>query len=180
MVAHPEQPDHTIRNQLSEPLHSLGQGDKRIRDVRVHQVQPPDTKTRHAPFRRLPDRLGRQTVHLDQRAIGANEVRRRRQRPRADLGRDDDLVADAAAAPPAAEQFLALPALGAVDPEGVVARGVDERPAGLDEPVQDGERGGLVGPAAHQHRAQAEHAHLAPGRRVISDGSVSHTDESRK
>jgi hypothetical protein len=65
-------------------------------------------------LRRLPDRLGRQAVHLDQRAIGANEIRRRRQRPRADLGRDDDLVADAAAAPPAPEQFLALAALRAL------------------------------------------------------------------
>src|SRR4029077_17195342 len=102
------------------------------------------------------------------------------QRPRANLGRDDDLVADAAATPPAPEQFLALAALGAVYPESVVPRRVDESPAGLDVAVQDGERRRLVGPAAHQHRAQAQYGNLAPGRRVRSNRPVSHTPESRK
>ena len=95
------------------------------------------------------------------------EAGARGQRPGAELGRDHDLVADAAAAPPAAEQFLALPALSAVHPVRVVVRGVDEGAACLDVPVQDRERGGLVGRRAEAHGAQAQHAHL---RRVF--GSV--------
>lgn len=77
-------------------------------------IQPRHPHTRHAPLGRPHDRLGGQPA---KRRIKPGA---RGQRARADLGGDDDLVTDAAAAPPAPEQFLALAALSAVHPEGVI------------------------------------------------------------
>ena len=59
---------------------------------------------------------------------------------------------------PAADDPLAL--AGVAVPLAVVVGGVEEGAAGLEETVEDGERGRLVGPVAEVHRAQAELAHL--------------------
>src|SRR5262249_5730452 len=104
----------------------------------------------------------------------AVEVGGRRDRPCADLRRNDYLVADTAAGTPPAEQRLTLTALRAVHKEQVVVRGVNEIPARRDVPVQDRERRRFVGRRAEPHRAQAEHADLARRQRVASDGRVSH------
>jgi hypothetical protein len=121
----------------------------------------------------LPDHLRRQP--LDVTGLGGvGEADAGGDRPRPELGGDDELVADTAAAPPAAEQFLALAALRAVDPERVVVGGVDEAAAGLDVAVEDRKRGRLVGGRAEQHGAQAQHAHLAACRWVLADHAVVH------
>ena len=76
----------------------------------------------------------------------------------ADLGGDREPLAQAGVlAQPVADQRLALAAVaGRVGPEGVAVRGVDDCAAGLDEAVEQGEGGGLVGLRAEVHRAEDE------------------------
>jgi hypothetical protein len=167
MIAHAQQAHGALGHQRGEGLHGLGQRHRRILDVRVQQVQPGHAEPVPAAFRRLADHPGRQSFGV----VGM--ARTRGQRPGAELGRDHDLVADATAAPPAAEQFLALPALGA-DPERIAVGGVDKGAPGLHVPVQDRERGRLVGRRAEVHRAQAKHAHLMAGLGVRANRGVFH------
>jgi hypothetical protein len=121
--------------------------------------------------------LGRRRAdHYGGEPLGVVQIARAGcQRPGAQLGRDHDLIVDPASVAPPPEQLLALAALRAVDPERVVVRGVDERPAGLDEPVEDRERGRLISGRAEAHRTETEHADVAARGRVLTDGSISHT-----
>lgn len=172
VVAHPQQADGAFGDQFGEALDRLLQRHRRILDVRIQQIQPRHAEPFPASLRGLPDHLGRQPLGV------VSEAGARGQWPRPELGGDDDLVSDTAAAAPAAEQLLALSALTAVDPERVVVRGVDEGPAGLDIPVEDRERRRLVDGRAEQHAPKAQHAHLAACPRVLADRGVSHTGSS--
>jgi hypothetical protein len=172
VVAHSQQADGALGDQFGEGLDGLLQRRRRILDVRIQEIQPRHAEPFPASLRGLPDHLGRQPLGVVGEAGAAGQW------PRPELGGDDDLVSDTAAAAPAAEQFLALSALTAVDPERVVVGGVDEGAAGLDVPVEDRERRRLVGGRPEQHDAEAQHAHLAPRLRVFADRSVSQTGSS--
>ena len=168
VVARAEQADRALGHQLAERLDGLLQRHRRVLDVGVQQVEPVHPQAFAAAFGGLPDDHRRQPFDL------AAEGGGRSGRPAAELGGDDDLVADPAVAAPAAEQRLALSALRAVHPVGVVVGGVDERAAGFDVPVQDRERGRLVDLRAEKHGAQAQHADLATRRGTQADRAVTH------
>ena len=81
-------------------------------------------------------------------------------RPAADLRRDHHLVTAPAAAQPAADDRLRLPADVAVDPLRVPVGGVDEVAAGVDVGVEDREGVALVDGPAEDVRPQAEREHV--------------------
>src|SRR3954468_2869896 len=85
-------------------------------------------------------------------------------RQRAALGGEEDLVALVALAHPAAEQFLAVATAAALaGPPFVAVRGVDERAAHLEVPVEDPGRIRFAGGVSHLHRAERELADLLAG-----------------
>jgi hypothetical protein len=168
MVAQPHHSDRALGGQRAERLHLVLQRHRGIGNVGVVDVDPVAAQVLQAAFRRLLDHLRRQPLEVLAELLG------RSRRSSADLGRDRELVAQASTAQPAAEQLLALAALGAVDPERVVVGGVNERAARLDVPVEDPVRRGLVSGRAHQHRAERELAHPAAAGRVGSQCQIAH------
>src|SRR5690606_3667118 len=85
--------------------------------------------------------------------------------------------ADASVGEPTADEVLAVTSVPA-DPRVVVVGGVDERAAGLDEAVEDGERGVHVGACAEVHRAEADGGDVERGASV-ADGAVAHAGSFR-
>src|SRR5215469_6191867 len=89
----------------------------------------------------------------------------------ADLGSHDHRAGDAARSHPASDDPLSLPGLAV--PLPIVVRCIQEGAACLQEAVQDRERGGLAGPVAEVHRAQAQLADTQASP-TITDRQLAH------
>lgn len=168
LVAGPEESGRTLHGRGAETLDGLLLRYAMVVDMCVQQGQLVDTQPFPAGLGRFADHLGRQTLRVvDEAGTGS-------QGTGTEPGGDDDLVTDAPAAPPPAQDVLAVTALSPVGPEGVVVGRVDEVPARFDVAVEKGERGLLVGERTEQHRAEREHAHLTPVGGVGAYGAVFH------
>jgi hypothetical protein len=165
VVAGAQQADRAALGQLRERLHSLLQGRGAVLDVGVVEVQPLHTELAQAGLGLLPDRLGAKALPARRAGVAGD------QRPRAHLGRHHDLVGHAPGPAPAADDPLAL--AGVAVPLAVVVGRVEEVAARLQEAVEDGERGALVGPVAEVHRAQTELADPEADP-AVADGSLVH------
>jgi hypothetical protein len=88
-----------------------------------------------------------------------------------DLGRDHDLLALAALFQPAADHTLALAALMPRHPGRIDVRGIDHRPAGVDEGVKDGEARLLVGRPVEDVAAERQRRDFDP---AVADFALLH------
>ncbi len=136
-----------VADQRAEGRDRLLERRRPVLAVRPVEVDHIDAEALEAARRLALDDRPRQA--LDATVVGGLD---------ADLGRDDELVAQSRVRlQPAAEQLLALPAVArARRPEGVAVGGVEHPATGLDEPVEQREGRGFVGAGAEVHGAEHE------------------------